>query len=109
MIGFVISLIAGTVCIVLGISIMKGNLSSLQPYHIKRVSDEDRIPFGRRVGLGMVLCGIAIVIFSVLATITLYTENSRYIVIGAVCMAVGLIVGIAISIRAIIKYNKGLF
>ena len=49
--AFIVSALVGVVCIVLGISNMKGNISSLHSYHRSRVSEEDRIPFGRMVGL----------------------------------------------------------
>lgn len=55
MAGFVGSFIVGVVCIVLGISNMRGNISSLHSYHRKRVSEEDRVPLGKKVGLGTIL------------------------------------------------------
>ena len=55
MAGFIVSIIVGVVCIVLGISNMRGNISSLHAYHRAKVSEEDRIPFGKRVGLGAVV------------------------------------------------------
>ena len=51
MAGNVVAFLVGVVCIVLGISNMRGNISSLHSYHRHRVSEEDRIPFGKQVGL----------------------------------------------------------
>ena len=45
----------GAVIIGLGVQNMKGNISSLHRYHRKRVTEEDRIPFGRKVGLGSII------------------------------------------------------
>jgi hypothetical protein len=45
MAGNIVTFLVGVVCIVLGISNMRGNISSLHSYHRSRVSEEDRSPF----------------------------------------------------------------
>ncbi|MBQ4131342.1 MAG: hypothetical protein IJD71_03270 [Clostridia bacterium] len=105
----VITLLVGILFVVIGISNMRGNISSLHSYHRKRVSEEDRIPFGKRVGLGMIIIGSAIIIFSGLSAATLYTKNDTFILVGTAIMIVSLIVGLIIAFRAMIKYNKGIF
>jgi asparagine N-glycosylation enzyme membrane subunit Stt3 len=109
MIGNVVAFLVGVICIVLGISNMKGNISSLHSYHRDRVSEEDRIPFGKQVGWGTVIVGIGIIVFSILSTVTLYTENNISILLGTVFLIVAIIVGLVISCYAMIKYNKGIF
>ena len=109
MIGNVVAFLVGVICIVLGISKMKGNISSLHSYHRDRVSEEDRIPFGKQVGWGTVIVGIGIIVFSILSTVTLYTENNISILLGTVFLIVAIIVGLVISCYAMIKYNKGIF
>ena len=109
MASFIVPLIVGIVCIVLGISNMRGNISSLHSYHRHRVSEEDRIPFGKKVGLGTIIIGIGIALFSALSAATLYTENNVYILIGTVIMIIGIALGLVISFHAMIKYNKGIF
>lgn len=109
MAGNIVTFLVGVVCIILGILNMRGNISSLHSYHRHRVSEEDRIPFGKQVGLGTVIVGIALIIFSVLSAITLYTENNLFILIGIAVLFVGIILGLLISFRAMIKYNKGIF
>ena len=109
MAGNIVAFLAGVVCIFLGISNMRGNISTLHSYHRHRVSEEDRIPFGKQVGLGTMIVGIGIIIFTVLSTITLYTENNIFTLIGAVVLIVGIIVGLIMSFKAMIKYNKGIF
>ena len=97
MIGIVVAFLVGVICIVLGISNMKGNISSLHSYHRDRVSEEDRIPFGKQVGWGTVIVGIGILVFSILSTVTLYTENNISILLGTVFLIVAIIVGLVIS------------
>lgn len=109
MVASVVTLLVGVICIVLGVSNMRGNISSLHSYHRHRVSEQDRIPFGKQVGLGTVIVGVGIVVFGVLSAITLYTENDMFISIGTAAMIVGIIVGLVLSFGAMIKYNKGIF
>ena len=109
MAGNIVAFLVGVVCIVIGISNMRGNISTLHSYHRHRVSEEDRIPFGKQVGWGTIIVGIGISIFSVLSTVTLYTENNIFILIGTVVLIVGIIVGLIMSFKAMIKYNKGIF
>ena len=109
MAGNIVTFLVGVVCIVLGISNMRGNISSLHSYHRSRVSEEDRIPFGKQVGLGTIIVGIGIIVFSVLSSVTLYTENDIFILVGNAVLIIGIILGLVISFRAMIKYNKGIF
>lgn len=105
----IVTLLVGIVCIVLGISNMRGNISSLHSYHRHRVSEEDRIPFGKKVGFGTIIIGIGISVFSGLSAVTFYTENNVFILVGSAIMIISIAVGLAISFRAMIKYNKGIF
>lgn len=109
MTAFIVTAVVGIVCIALGISNMKGNISSLHSYHRHRVSEEDRLPFGRKVGLGTVIIGAAIIVFAALSALASYTKNDIFTLIGTGIMIVGLVVGVVISFSAMIKYNKGIF
>ncbi len=109
MVSNIVTLLVGIVCIILGISNMRGNISSLHSYHRNRVSEEDRIPFGKQVGLGTIIVGIGIIVFSILSSVTLYTENNIFILVGTAFMIVRIILGLVMSFRAMIKYNKGIF
>lgn len=106
---FIITFIVGVVLIVIGISNMRGNISSLHSYHRQRVSEEDRIPFGKQVGLGNIIIGVGVIIFSILSAITLYNKNNAYISVGTVVLIASIIVGLVFSFKAMIKYNKGIF
>ena len=107
--AFIVTALIGVICIVLGISHRKGNISSLHSYHRNRVSEEDRIPFGKKVGLGTIIIGAAIIAFSGFSAVTLYTDNEVFTLIGTGVLIAGLVVGLVISFRAMIKYNKGIF
>lgn len=105
----VFAFLVGVIFIVLGISNMQGNISSLHSYHRHRVSEEDRLPFGKRVGLGIVIVGVGVIIFSILSALTVYTEKDLFALIGVAVLIVSIIVGLIISFKAMIKYNKGIF
>ena len=107
--AYIVSALVGIVCIVLGVSNMKGNISSLHSYHRNRVSEEDRIPFGKKVGLGTIMIGVGIIMFSALSVVTLYTDNEVFTLVGTGILIAGIIVGFVISFKAMIKYNKGIF
>lgn len=109
MAGYIVAFLIGVLCVILGISNMRGNISSLHSYHTHRVSEEDRVPFGKQVGLGTITIGIGIIVFSVLSTLTLYTENDIFVLVGSALLLGAIIVGLVISFRAMIKYNKGIF
>ena len=107
--AFIVSALVGIVCIVLGGSNCKGNISSLHSYHRQRVSEENRIPFGQMVGLGTITIGVAIIVFSGLSAVTLYTDNETFTLIGTGILIIGIVVGLVIIFKAMIKYNKGIF
>lgn len=107
--AFIMTFMIGIVCVILGISNMKGNISSLHSYHRHRVSEEDRVPFGKKVGIGTMIVGGSVIVFSVLSAVTFYTEKPAFILVGTAVLIAGLIVGLVITFRAMIKYNKGIF
>ena len=109
MAGFIVSAIIGVMCIILGISNTQGNISSLHYYHRHRVSEEERIPFGKQVGLGTIIIGVGIILFSILSAITLYTERAVFTLIGTAVLIIGIVAGMIITFRAMIKYNNGIF
>ena len=109
MFGFIVTLIVGIVLVFLGISNTKGNISSLHSYHTKRVKDEDRLPFGKKVGIGVIIIGCDIIVYSLLSIITLITNQPLYTTIGNVILVLGLAVGFVFIFYALFKYNKGIF
>lgn len=109
MIASIATIVLGLLMIGLGIANRMGNISSLHSYHRHRVSEEDRLPLGRRVGLGMFICGASCIFFGIMMLCYEWTSNVIFEWIGTVGMLAGLAVGIVITMRAIAKYNKGLF
>lgn len=107
--NFFVPGILGVILIVLGIMNMKGNISSLHWYHRQRVTEEDRKPFGKLVGLGTLIIGIALVISGILFLISESTATELWLIIGCVITVVGIVVGLVLSFYAMIKYNKGIF
>ena len=107
--GFILSIVIGLLIVVIGIFNTRGHISMLHSYHRKRVREEDKIPFGRLVGLGMIIIGVSIMINGALSIVTLFNENKIYLIAGTVIMITGLIVGTIIAFYAMKKYNKGIF
>ena len=106
---FITSTVLGFILCVLGCMNMKGNISSLHWYHRQRVTEEDRKPFGKLVGLGTLIIGIALVISGILFWISEVTATELWLIIGCVITVVGIVVGLVLSFYAMIKYNKGIF
>ena len=106
---FISLMILGVAIIVMGILNARGNISTLHAHHRRRVSEENRLPFGKMVGAGTIVIGVSLFFSGVLSAITYFTENSIFNKIGAVISVVGLIVGCVIAFAAMIKYNKGIF
>ena len=52
----------GALIIVIGIRNLKGDVATLHRYHRKRVSEEDLLPFGRKIGTGTVIIGCAVIV-----------------------------------------------
>ena len=65
--------------------------------------------FRKKVGLGTIIIGVGIIMFSALSVVTLYTDNEVFTLIGTGILIAGIIVGLVISFKAMIKYNKGIF
>ena len=105
----IITAIIGVVCIVIGIINRKGNISTLHSYHRNRVSEKDRLPFGKMVGLGMIIIGVSMIIMGALSFMATASQNNIYSTLGSASLIVGLVIGLGISFYAMIKYNKGIF
>ena len=101
--------VIGAILVALGIFNMKGNISSLHSYHRNRVREEDRVPFGRMVGLGTILCGVAVIAFGALMLAYDKTQNEAFSLVATALLIVGLAIGLILTFRAMIKYNGGIF
>ena len=99
----------GMLISILGIINMTGNISSLHWYHRQRVTEENRKPFGRLVGLGTLVIGISMICYAALSLIAEITENNIFVIFGSGLLISGIVLGLGLSFYAMIKYNKGIF
>ena len=106
---YALTFIVGAILIILGISHTKGNISSLHSYHIKNIKEEDILPFGKRVGIGNIIIGISIILYSVLMAIFETLKIKMLLAASIFVLLIGILIGIVIALRAIIKYNHSLF
>ncbi|MBR2263934.1 MAG: hypothetical protein IJ917_06275 [Firmicutes bacterium] len=101
--------IIGIVIIILGVMNMKGNISTLHRYHRQRVSEEDKIPFGKKVGLGTIIVGCAVIGKACFQYAAEKRTDPAIETVGTIVLIAGFVIGFALIIYAMIKYNKGLF
>ena len=107
--SFVVSIVIGIVVIVIGILNMKENLSTLHWYHHNNIQEEDRIPYGKKVGLGTIIIG-GTVILSACAEFASAKMNTQALKpLSTVILIIGLVIGFVLIFRAMLKYNKGIF
>ena len=107
--AFIAVSVFGLLISILGMINMTGNISSLHWYHRQRVTEENRKPFGKLVGLGTLIIGLSMIVFGVLFLIFEKTQLTAFVVIGVIELIVSIIVGMIISFYAMKKYNGGLF
>lgn len=105
----IVPVVLGLFIIVLGLQNRKSNISSVHWYHRKRVTEGDRIPFGRMIGLGTILCGASIALCGGLVFVAQRTQAEIFTGIGTAVAVAGLAAGLALSFYAMWKYNKGIF
>ena len=99
----------GVLLIALGFCNMRGNISTIHWYHRRRIAEEDKAPFGRMIGIGTVVAGASVLAFGGLALLAQKTGRDVYTLIGSAVVLAGCVLGVGISLYAIIKYNKSLF
>ena len=99
----------GILISILGIINMTGNISSLHWYHRQRVTEENRKPFGKLVGLGTLIIGLSMIVFGILFLIFEQTQLQAFVVIGVIELIMSIIVGMIVSFYAMKKYNGGIF
>ena len=109
MVAFITASGLGILISILSIITMTGNISSLHWYHRQRVTEENRKPFGKLVGLGTLIIGIAMVIFGIMFFIFEKTQIEALVVVGVVELIASIIVGMFVSFYAMKKYNGGIF
>ena len=109
MVAFIVEFLIGVICVVIGILNTKGNISLLHSYHTHRVTEENRIPFGKTIGLGTIIIGCSVILSGILSVLALIVKKNFYATLGETVLTIGLIAGIVIIFYALFKYNKGIF
>ncbi len=90
----------GVLTMVLGQLIWKKEkLSLMHDYHVDKVSKENKTAFCRLSGIGLLIIGLSLVLSAVLLGVT----DSA---LSFLCFAVGFVAGLAMLIRAGVKYNR---
>lgn len=107
MYGFIVPMLVGVLIIVMGIINMTGNISTLHGYHRKNVTEENRKPFGKRVGLGTVIVGAGVVLYAV--ALKVFENNDTGVLISTGALIACIVVGMIITFAAMKKYNGGIF
>ena len=104
----IVSIALGVIFIIIGFINRTGNISTLHSYHRNKVTEEDKLPYGKLVGLGMIIIGVSLICFGVLHFLA-GGEQNVYQIAGSIVLGAGLIAGIGITFYAMFKYNKGIF
>ena len=99
----------GVAFVLMGITNFKGNLSMLHSYHVKRVTEENRLPFGRLVGLGIIIIGVSMIIAALSRLLANVLQKNVFYLAADIIIIVGLVIGLGITFFAMFKYNKGIF
>ena len=102
-------ILIGILLVLLGLSNRKGNINSIHWYHRSHIAEENMAAFGCLIGTGTLIIGIAIVLFGLLSILTEVTQNNLFLSIGSILVIIGCIIGLAMSLYAILKYNRGIF
>lgn len=106
--SIIVPFILGIMISVIGVVNMTGNISTLHWYHRSRVKEEDRLPFGRTIGLGTILIGCSISLNAALEYVSLKTGNESFGMYGGFILIGGMGIGAVLIIYALFRYNKGI-
>lgn len=98
--------ILGAVCIALGIVCQTGNLSLIKRRHRKRVAPQNRLAYGRLVGIGSILLGVGFLVSGVLFLLAELKTNPALETAGGIGIIISAVIGSAFMLSATIKYNK---
>ena len=96
-----ILLILGLFVSALGITNIKGNISTIHSYNRRKVKEEDVPKYGKVVGTGTLIMGVSFVSGYI---VSFWSE-----VIMAYIMLPAVVVGFGLMLYGQFKYNKGIF
>ena len=99
LVGFIVCVLVGALCIVLGILLWKKQMISLiHDYHYRHVSKSDVPAYTRLMGIGLLLIGIG----TLLTGIINYAFKAES---GWIAFCIGFISGLILMHKAQMKYN----
>ena len=98
---FICMILAGLFLIVLGIINFHGNIATIHWYQRTKVSEANRIPYGKCMGISTGLIGVTSIITGILQLLSEQEENF-YVLLA------GVILGLIIMVYAQFKYNHGI-
>ncbi len=96
-----ILLILGLFISALGITNIKGNISTIHSYNRRKVKEDDVPKYGKAVGTGTLIIGVSFV----LGYIALFWSE----IIMAVIILPAVVVGLGFMLYGQFKYNGGIF
>ena len=106
--GAVTGILVGVICLIIGIQNIRGNISMLHSYHINNIKEENKAPFGKAVGKGMIIIAVSLIVYGALYIPAELTQEGVYLTVGNIVLTAGLIAGLGICLYAIKKYNKSI-
>lgn len=93
--------VLGILISVLGLVNLSGNISTIHGYHRRRVAEEDIPAYGKVMGAGTLIIGLALIVAWILAQTAGMPED--WVILPAFAA------GIIILLYGQFRYNKGLF
>ena len=99
---FITLILVGIIIVTLGITNIKGNISSIHWYNRRKVSANDISSYGKCMGTGSVIIGGSMIIAAILEMI-FKSDIFDYITLF------GCLVGFIVMLYGQFKYNKGIF
>ncbi len=95
-------IIIGIILVPLGITNIKGNISTIHWYNRMKVKEVDRKKYGMLMGISTLVISFSLCVNGILLFF-FESENISFIA------GIGIIIGVALMLYAQFKYNKGLF
>lgn len=95
-------LLLGIAISAIGVMNMRGNISTVHSYNRRKVKEEDIPKYGKTIGTGTLIVGLALVVCFFMMT---YGKES----LVSFVMIPSLIIGLGIILYGQFKYNKGIF
>lgn len=97
----------GALIVVIGIRNLKGDVAAPRGNGRTKVSEEDRIPFGKKLGTGTVLVGAAVIARAFAGLAADRSGMPLLNTIGTGVLIAGLAAGAGFIFYALIRYGRG--